>query len=77
MPADTAPTNSGEYVRNYYRVPSEVDVRVVFDGKPGVITGFTAAYVLVLLDGATESVPVHPTWRMTYLPAATEELSRG
>ena len=53
-----------------YGVPARTGGRIVFDGQPGVITGYSRenAHILVLLDGDIEPVPVHPTWRMTYLP---------
>lgn len=58
--------SSGDYVRSHYKVPAHVDGRVTVDGRPGVITGFQAARLLVRFDGESESVPVHPTWRVTY-----------
>lgn len=66
-------TASGQSIRAHYGVPAHVGGRIEFDGTPGVITGFSVenAHVLIRLDGETESVPVHPTWRMTYLTAAT------
>lgn len=45
--------------------------RVLFEGKPGVITGFAAGggmNVRIRLDGETSSAPYHPTWNITYLP---------
>jgi hypothetical protein len=62
--------NDGFWVRGNYDVPAEIGGEVVFDGVHAVITGFRGAYVLILRDGDTESVPVHPTWHMTYLPAS-------
>lgn len=57
------------YVRRYYGVPARRGARVVFDGRPGVITSCPGAYVRVRLDGEKQSVLAHPTWHMTYLPA--------
>lgn len=64
---------SGSYVRAYYQVPAYRGDRVVIDSRPGVITGFNHQYLLVRFDGETDSVPAHPTWRVTYLadPAVT------
>lgn len=59
-----------EYIRSYYGVPAKKGGKVVFDGKPGVITGYRNASLLVRLDGEKHSVPVHPTWRMEYLDGA-------
>lgn len=64
---------SAAYVRRYYGVPARRGARIEFDGRPGVITSCPGAYVRVRLDGETRSVPVHPTWRMTYLPGPTSD----
>lgn len=56
------------YIRGYYGVPATVGARVLFDGKPAVITGTTDAYLLIRIDGQSNSVPVHPTWHMEYPP---------
>lgn len=66
---DSVYVEKGGYVRDYYGVPAWPGGEVEFDGTHAVITGFTGAYVLILRDGDTESVPVHPTWHMTYLSA--------
>lgn len=58
---------SAEYVRRYYRVPAKRGGRVVVDGKPGVITSFRGASLMVRLDGDKRPVPCHPTWRVEYL----------
>lgn len=58
--------DTGAYVRHFYGVPAEKGMRVVVDGKPGVIAGFVDAYLLVLLDGHTEPGRCHPTWRVQY-----------
>lgn len=58
---------SAEYVRRWYKVPAKRGVRVVVDGKPGVITGFHNQYLRVRFDGNKYADPCHPTWRVTYL----------
>jgi hypothetical protein len=58
---------TARYVRAHYRVPARRGGRVVVDGTPGVITGFDQQYLSVRLAGTRRSVPVHPTWRVTYL----------
>jgi hypothetical protein len=58
---------SAKYVRDYYQVPAKRGMRVVADGKPGVITGFAGPSIRVRLDGEKHSAPWHPTWRMQYL----------
>lgn len=58
-----------EYVRTHYRVPARRGLRVVGDGKPGVITGADGAHILIRLDGEKLSLPWHPTWHMRYIGA--------
>lgn len=57
---------SAAYVRAYYHVPAHRGHTVTVDGRTGVITGFTDHYLRVRFDGTDWSVPVHPTWRVTY-----------
>ncbi|MFB6392585.1 hypothetical protein [Polymorphospora lycopeni] len=57
---------SMQYIRNYYGVPAKRGMRVVADGKPGVITGTIAASLRIRLDGEKHSAPWHPTWRIEY-----------
>lgn len=62
----------GERMELYYGLPAgtlKLRRRVIFDGKPGVITGLArdgGMTVHVKLDGEKRSVPCHPTWRMDY-----------
>jgi hypothetical protein len=59
---------SMDYVRNYYHVPAKRGGRIRFDydGKKGTITRATA-HIWVRFDGCKWSVPLHPTWMVTYL----------
>lgn len=66
--------SQAEYVRRYYDVPARRGGRIVFDGKPATVVGFADARLLVRLDGEEETVPIHPTWEVEYLPA--EEVTR-
>ncbi len=61
---DGTPT---DYVRRYYDVPAELERRIVFDGRPGVIVGAEGGYLRVRFDDDPGSVPLHPTWRVDYL----------
>lgn len=67
-----------EYVRNYYRVPAYVGVRVQGDGEAGVIVKprVPDQYVHVLFDGKKHAVPVHPK-ELTYSVAGTGAHSDG
>lgn len=60
-------SRSFAYVRGRYGVPARRGGRVVFDGRPGVLTSGQGHYVRVRLDGEQRSIIVHPTWRMRYL----------
>jgi hypothetical protein len=55
-----------DYVRRYYGVPARRGMRVVADGKPGVITCGAGAHIRIRLDGEKRSHPWHPTWHMDY-----------
>jgi hypothetical protein len=57
---------SASYVRSYYRVPAELNMRVTVNGRDGTIAGFPNQYIAVLFDGETETVRCHPTWRVEY-----------
>lgn len=58
---------TAEHVRTFYAVPAKRGGRVLFNGQPGTITGFTGPYLRVRLDGHSRPVPIHPTWRVQYL----------
>jgi hypothetical protein len=57
---------SFDYVRRYYKVPAKRGLRVTVDGKAGRITSGRGAHIMVRFDGASHSLPCHPTWRVTY-----------
>lgn len=58
---------SAEYIRTRYGVPAKKGGKVIFNGRPGVITGYRDAYLLIRLDGEKHSMPCHPMWRIEYL----------
>jgi hypothetical protein len=53
-------------IREMYHVPAKRGGRVIFDGRPGVITGTIHAHLRVRLDDG-QRVILHPTWRVEYL----------
>lgn len=57
------------YVRERYGVPAKRGMRVIADGKPGVITSSAGNYIRVRLDDEKHSGYWHPTWHMEYLDA--------
>jgi hypothetical protein len=59
-----------EYIRRHYGVPAYRLGRIVFcDDRPGTITGFRDAHLVVRLDENPKRIRVlHPTWRVQYLP---------
>lgn len=61
-------------IRDYYRVPAKRGMRVVFDGKPGLITSAcrTSMHLFFRADGAKRSVRIHPTWHVDYGAGASE-----
>lgn len=74
MAVDPRPRRSSgryslDYVRRVYGVPARRGMRVVADGKPGVITCGDGQYLRVRLDGEKRSGRWHPTWHMEYIDA--------
>lgn len=61
-----------EYIRDYYGVNAAKGGRVNAYGKPGTITGARRQYLLIKLDGATQSKPYHPKDGIEYLPDSVE-----
>jgi hypothetical protein len=55
-----------EYVRRTYNVPAKRSMRVVVNGRPGIITSFQGAHIVVRFDGDSFPSPCHPTWKFTY-----------
>lgn len=60
-----------EYIRSHYAVPACEGGRVRFTwpaGKErdGTIVGAQDARLLVLLDGDSFPLPMHPTWEIVY-----------
>lgn len=54
-------------LRAYRNVPARRGMRVICDGKPGVITGNYGDAIRVRLDGEKRSGLWHPWWRITYI----------
>ncbi|GAB2732991.1 hypothetical protein [Nocardioides pakistanensis] len=53
------------HIKSFYGLDLRRKMRVTFEGRPGVITGFRDAYVLARLDDG-EKARLHPTWRVGY-----------
>lgn len=69
--SDTLTDGHLSYIASVYKVPAARGGRVIFNGKPGVITGAANGYLLVRFDDKKRAAPCHPTWRMEYLSAVT------
>ena len=57
------------YIRHSYGVPARRGARVLYQGKPAVITSAPRSYLRLRFDGekrATRKV-YHPTWQIQYL----------
>lgn len=64
------------YVRNYYKVPAYVGVRVRVNGRDGVLTRRRCGdqYVYIRFDGETRPTgPFHPTDGIDYRPAGADQ----
>ena len=60
---------SREHIRNYYGIEVKRGMPIVFDGRPGRITGLDGQYLIVRLEHDAFGVGaqrVHPTWRVAY-----------
>lgn len=71
---DRIDSTSFGYVRAYYGVPAKRGARVLYAGRPGVITRGAGAHIRIRLDGEKHSRPYHPTWRIDYLDGKGERL---
>jgi hypothetical protein len=60
---------SADYVREYYKVPAKRGGRVLYEGRPGTIVGFSRQYLRIRLDGETRIGSYHPTWHIDYVQA--------
>lgn len=56
-----------DYVRSYYGVPAKRRMRVLAEGKPGVITKGAGMHIRIRLDGDKHSGYYHPTWKLIYI----------
>ncbi|MCT4625842.1 hypothetical protein [Halodesulfovibrio sp.] len=56
------------YVREHYGVPAQIGMRVIVDGKPGIISEDHGNYIGVNFDEDKPGVVLscHPTWRVEY-----------
>ncbi len=57
---------SFDYVRKYYKVPAKRGMIVTVDGIKGRITSGKGSYIMVRFEGTKNTMPCHPTWRVTY-----------
>jgi len=60
---------SMDRIRDYYGLTVKRGDRVRYDGRMGTVRGCVRngnMHLSVLLDGDSQPVAVHPTWRMEY-----------
>lgn len=71
MSDDTVTTHPGslEYIRDHYRVPAAIGGRVLFEDRPGTISGTTGHYLRIKLDDEPAVQTFHATWHLEYLDA--------
>ncbi len=66
----TSVRQSLEYIRKRYRVPAELNGRVLYTGsgpgRRGTIIGTSGAYLAIRLDGEEGWAAYHPTWELEY-----------
>ena len=58
-----------DYIKKYYGVPACRGLRVLIDGKPGIIAESMGCYIGVLMDSDKPNniMPYHPTSKVEYL----------
>lgn len=56
-----------EWFRRNYGVEAWVGRKVIADGSPGVIVGYSGPHLLVSIEGEYAASVWHPTWRMEYV----------
>jgi hypothetical protein len=59
-----------EAIRKMYGVPAKRGMRVIAEGKQGVITGTRTdgtMHLTIRLEGEKRSNYFHPTWEMEYI----------
>lgn len=66
---------SMQWIRSTYGIPAKRGMRVIADGKPGVITGSRGGYLIIRLDGWEKGNKraYHPTWEMQYLQGTQDK----
>ena len=63
--------SSLQYIRETYNVTAHRGGRIRYTGgrepKEGTVTRGSGPHIMVRFDGSLSSVPMHPTWEITYL----------
>lgn len=54
------------YIRKTYDVPAKRGMRVIANGRPGVITSSRGPHLMIRLDGHKNPLPYHPTENIKY-----------
>ncbi|AQS54754.1 MAG: hypothetical protein LOD88_04845 [Novibacillus thermophilus] len=58
---------SFEYIRHHFYVPARQNMKVLVEGKMGVIKDAIGPYIMVLFEGEQELTPCHPRLHVDYL----------
>lgn len=63
-------------IREFYGVPAKRGMRIVFNGKPVIITGTTRGpmYLRVRPLEGGKPYPIHPTWNVEYPEVVSVDL---
>ena len=56
-----------EYIRKTYNVPARRGGRVLYGGRPGVITSADGPYLRIRLDGGNRTGRYHPSYQLVYI----------
>lgn len=66
---------SAQAIRDRYKVPAALNLRIKVRGATGMIVGFEAARLRVMMDGALTETTIHPVLGVTY-PAPGEVFAK-
>ena len=56
-----------EYIRKKYKVPAKYGMKVIAQGRNGIIVGAKNGYLRIRIEGEKNILSFHPTWEMKYL----------
>jgi len=56
-----------EWIRRHYNVPAKRGMKVIAQGRKGIIVGSKGEYLRVRVEGEKNTISFHPEWEMEYI----------